>query len=113
ERYDVIQATLVDTWAATASGAFALSENTLYTVEAFDDYLDHLEDDGILTMSRWWSFSSHPETMRLILLASAALERRGLRPVDHLYVVRQGNLATLIVKRNAHRPARARRRVPV
>ena len=39
ERFDVIQATLVDTWAATASGAFALTENYLYTVEAFEDHL--------------------------------------------------------------------------
>src|SRR5262249_4694375 len=35
DRYDVIQMTLVDTWASTAAGAFALSENNLYTIEAF------------------------------------------------------------------------------
>src|SRR5581483_11510696 len=29
ERYDVVQMTLVDTWASTAAGAFALSENSL------------------------------------------------------------------------------------
>ncbi|HWD99747.1 MAG TPA: hypothetical protein VG345_11945, partial [Bryobacteraceae bacterium] len=39
EKYEVIQATLVDTWAATAAGAFALSENNLYTTDAFVDYL--------------------------------------------------------------------------
>ena len=31
EQFQVIQATLVDTWASTAAGAFALSENNLYT----------------------------------------------------------------------------------
>ena len=46
DRYDVIQASLVDTWAATAAGAHTLTENTLYTVDAFNDYLDHLNDDG-------------------------------------------------------------------
>src|SRR5207302_8396593 len=35
DKYDVIEMTLVDTWASTAAGAFALSENNLYTVEAF------------------------------------------------------------------------------
>src|SRR5262249_43042378 len=45
-RYDVIQASLVDTWAATAAGAYTLTENTLYTVDAFADYLDHLTPDG-------------------------------------------------------------------
>src|SRR5262245_37352893 len=53
EKYDIVQASLVDTWAATAAGAFALTENALYTVEAFDDYLDHLTDRGIVTMTRW------------------------------------------------------------
>ncbi len=37
-----LQATLVDTWASTAAGAFALSENNLYTTDAFRDYLSHL-----------------------------------------------------------------------
>ncbi len=39
ERYQVIQATLVDTWASTAAGAYALSENNLNTSDAFYDYL--------------------------------------------------------------------------
>jgi hypothetical protein len=39
DKYQVIQATLVDTWASTAAGAFALSENNLYTTDAFHDYL--------------------------------------------------------------------------
>ena len=42
--YDVIQASLVDTWAATAAGAYTLTENSLYTAEAFGEYLDHLTD---------------------------------------------------------------------
>jgi hypothetical protein len=53
ESYDVIQASLVDTWAATAAGAFALTENTLYTIEAFQDYYAHLTERGVLTFSRW------------------------------------------------------------
>ena len=47
QKYQVIQATLVDTWASTAAGAFALSENNLYTTDAMRDYLEHLTDDGI------------------------------------------------------------------
>src|SRR5206468_6625883 len=53
DRYDVIQASLVDTWAATAAGAYTLTENTLYTVEAFNDYLDHLNETGVLSITRW------------------------------------------------------------
>ena len=51
EKYQVIQATLVDTWASTAAGAFALSENNLYTTDAFRDYLSHLTDDGLMVFT--------------------------------------------------------------
>ena len=45
--------TLVDTWASTAAGAFALSENNLYTLEAFREYFDHLKPDGMIAITRW------------------------------------------------------------
>jgi len=72
EKYQVIQATLVDTWASTAAGAFALSENNLYTTQAFRDYLLHLTDDGLLTFTRW-GFEPPRESLRLVSLAIAAL----------------------------------------
>lgn len=103
ERYDVVQASLVDTWAATAAGAFALTENALYTVDAFDDYLDHLTDRGIVTMTRWHTGASG-ETARLLLLAAAALEDRGVpagQARKHLiYAVSKRNgLGTMILSR--------------
>lgn len=76
EKYQVIQATLVDTWASTAAGAFALSENNLYTTEAFRDYLSHLTDDGLLTFTRW-GFDPPRESLRLISLAIEALAALG------------------------------------
>jgi predicted membrane-bound spermidine synthase len=77
DRYDVIQGTMVDTWAATAAGAFALAENNLYTVEAFGDYLDHLGDDGLLSMTRWY-IEPPDQLLRLVSLARAALAERGI-----------------------------------
>ena len=50
EQYQVLQATLVDTWASTAAGAFALSENNLYTTNAFLDYLNHLTSNGLMAL---------------------------------------------------------------
>lgn len=72
EKYDVIVLTLVDSWAAIASGGYALAENYLYTLEAFEQYLDHLTDDGILMMIRW-----HNEIPRLVSTTVAALQTRG------------------------------------
>ncbi len=88
EKYQVLQATLVDTWASTAAGAFALSENNLYTSDAFYDYLSHLTDDGLLSFTRW-GFDPPRESLRLLSLAIDALDRLGERDLPaHFIVVR-------------------------
>jgi hypothetical protein len=52
-RFDVILLGFVDSWAAVASGGLSLSENHLYTVEAFQAYYDHLTPGGLLVILRW------------------------------------------------------------
>ncbi len=85
----MLQATLVDTWASTAAGAFALSENNLYTTDAFYDYLTHLTDDGVLAFTRW-GFDPPRESLRLLSLAMDALARLGeTDPSRHVIVVRE------------------------
>jgi len=107
ESYQVLQATLVDTWASTAAGAFALTENTLYTSDAFYDYLAHLTSDGIMAFTRW-GFPQPRESLRLLTLASHALEKIGEREAwRHVLVAREaqdtlttfGALDTVIVSR--------------
>ena len=90
----MIQASLVDTWAATAAGAYTLTENTLYTVEAFNDYLDHLTDDGVLTITRWVF-----DGLRLVSLAQEACAARGWTPPTHLAIVRHDRVATFLLKK--------------
>ena len=113
EKYQVIQATLVDTWASTAAGAFALSENNLYTTDAFYDYLSHLTGDGLLAFTRW-GFDPPRESLRLITLAMDALARAGEPdPASHVMVVRDdssklygyGALDTVLVSRRPFTPA--------
>ena len=91
EKYSVLQATLVDTWASTAAGAFALSENNLYTTDAFHDYLSHLNDDGVLAITRW-GFEPPRESVRLLMLAREALAQLGeTNPQRHVMVIREGS----------------------
>ncbi len=90
DKYQVIQATLVDTWASTAAGAFALSENNLYTSDAFYDYLSHLTDDGILAFTRW-GFDPPRESLRLLTLAMDALDRLGEKKFTHHVIVARQN----------------------
>ena len=51
--FDVIFLGFVDSWAAVASGGLSLSENYLYTTEAFRAYYDHLTPEGVLSIMRW------------------------------------------------------------
>lgn len=76
-KYDNIQLTLVDTFASTAAGAFALSENNLYTVEAVQTYIQRLKETGVLAISRW----SGPETIRLFHILQAAALREGISDI--------------------------------
>jgi hypothetical protein len=73
QKFDVVQMTLVDTWASTAAGAFALSENNLYTVEAFREYFDHLKPDGYIAITRW-EFAQPREALRVVAQAIRAME---------------------------------------
>jgi hypothetical protein len=78
EKYDVVEMTLVDTWASTAAGAFALSENNLYTVEAFREYFDHLQPEGFIAITRW-EFRRPREALRVVAQAIAALQAMGAK----------------------------------
>ncbi len=99
EKYQVLQATMVDTWASTAAGAFALAENNLYTVDAFRDYLGHLTDDGLIAFTRW-TFNPPRESLRLVSLALEALTQMGEpEPWRNVIVARQGRTDTVLISR--------------
>src|SRR5690606_31730392 len=51
--FDVIFLGFVDSWASVASGGLSLSENYLYTTEAFAGYHDRLTPEGVLAILRW------------------------------------------------------------
>jgi hypothetical protein len=90
DKVDVIQISLIDTWAATAAGAFVLSENSLYTTDAWHAFLTHLTDRGVVTVSRWYHPKSPGETLRMISLANQALRDLGVTdPRKHLLVVKR------------------------
>jgi spermidine synthase len=92
QHFDVVQMTLVDTWASTAAGAFALSENNLYTVEAFREYFDHLNPDGMIAITRW-EFRHPREALRVVAVAMEALHRLGVaNPARNFIVASQGSL---------------------
>src|SRR5436190_4092885 len=102
--YDVIQASLVDTWAATAAGAYTLTENSLYTKEAFGEYVDHLTETGLLTITRWVF-----DGLRLVTVAQDACAERGLDASTRLAIVRYDRVATFLLSKHPFTPAEVAR----
>lgn len=100
DHFDLIQMSLIDTWAATGAGAFTLSENGLYTVNGWKRFLSRLTPTGVFTVSRWFAPDRADETARILSLAMATLIEMGeTRPADHIYLIGNNNLSTLIVGR--------------
>lgn len=87
DRYDIVNALLVDTWASSMSGSLSLTENHLYTLEAFSEYLKKLEPDGLITVSRW--IQNPPRQMlRIAVLGHFALKKifPESNPLRHLFI---------------------------
>jgi len=98
EQWDVIDISLVDSFAAAAVGLGAVNETYLYTQEALATYLRHLRPEGVLSVTRWIRTPPRDE-IKLFATAVATLEGMGLRPADRLVLVRSWATATLLVKR--------------
>jgi hypothetical protein len=100
ERFDLIQMSMIDTFAATGAGAFSLSENGLYTVEGWQHFLKGLTPTGIFTVSRWYSKGEVNETGRMISLAVRSLLEAGIGdPARHIFLGATDTLATLVLSR--------------
>jgi hypothetical protein len=76
EQFDVIYLTLSTLGTAEPGGA--VQGSYLYTLEAFDDYLRHLRQDGRLVVK----LRDEPELLRAFDTAFQALSRRGSSPLD-------------------------------
>lgn len=72
DKYDIIQQKNNSHPMAVASGALNLSETYLLTKEAFNEYIDHLNPGGFITIERHGG-------MRLLNLAAEVLRERGVK----------------------------------
>ncbi len=104
EKLDIIQMSLIDTWASTGAGAFTLSENGLYTVEAWTIFLSDLSTNGVFTVSRW-ATSTHSEFSRTLSVAKATLYNLGVEDANkHIAIVHSGLISTLVVSKSPLTP---------
>ncbi|MEX2312827.1 MAG: hypothetical protein WD650_02405, partial [Nitrosopumilaceae archaeon] len=79
EKFDIIYIPFVDTWASVSSGGLGVSENFLYTIEGFQEYFDHLTDDGKIVAVRWLI-----DSPRFVTTFTQLLEKNGI-PRDEAF----------------------------
>ena len=102
---DVIEISQIDTFAASAAGAYALTENSLYTVEAIRMFWSHLSEQGVLSVSRWVAGPAWPESVRLVLLEVEALRQEGItQPRNYIVVLAAGSTANVLLFRKPVTP---------
>ncbi len=104
--YDIIQITMIDSWAAAASGAYLFNENTLYTYEAVQDYYTHLKEDGILSITRYFYWD---EALRLSNIFIQYLIDNGVNDIEKRLIVvveaeRKYRRATVLLKKGMFIP---------
>jgi len=98
ERYDLVQIALLDAFAASSAGLYALSESYVYTVEALVEYLGRLEPGGMLALTRWIKVPPR-DGPKLFATAVEALERLGVaEPATRLAWIRSWSTGTLMIK---------------
>jgi SAM-dependent methyltransferase len=103
-RFDLIQVSLTDSFAVSGGGVQALGESYLYTVEALQEYLQHLTPGGLLAITRWIKLPPR-DNLKLVATAVYALEQMGVAdPGARLAIIRSWNTSTLLV-RNGDFPA--------
>jgi spermidine synthase len=101
QRFDIIQLSLIDTFSLNAAGSFVFSENFLYTQEAFEEYFRHLTDQGILSVTRYFTQRYPMEILRLLGMIRAAWADQGVTDIArHVVVVAQQFNATVLAKRS-------------
>lgn len=98
KRFDLVQ---VENWGTSLPGSAALAQSYAFSVEAFVDYLDHLNDRGVLILSRKLLLPP-ADIVRLWGTAYRALKAGGIdRPENHLAVLRNWDIFTLICAKTA------------
>lgn len=104
-QFDLVQISLIDTWAATAAGGLTLSESKLYTVDAWNDFLKRLTPNGMIVVSRWYDPDVHKgEFYRLLAIAATSLSKNGVKDKElksHILAFGVDRVVTVVTSKSA------------
>jgi len=95
--YDIIDLSMPDT---SVTGTFGFNEDYRLTVEAFKEYIDALDTDGILSVSIYLIPPPRNE-FRLLTTVITALEEIGQRDISkNLLAIRSWDSITILIKKS-------------
>ena len=97
DKYDLIMLSIPITKSSRSMEGFALTENFLFTVEAIQDYLDHLTPEGRIVIVT----HNSAEIYRLVSLALTAFEKKNVsqpQAMKHIYTIGSGMMPTIVIK---------------
>jgi len=98
-KYDLIQLGLIGSWGGMNGGMYATGENYIYTIEAFQEYFEHLKPQGIFSASAW--LSSPPRTfLKLLALSVETLDTKGRGDISRsIIAIRSWATGTVLIKK--------------
>ena len=100
KKYDLIELAMIDAYNTAASGVYALNESYLYTVESIKDYVGHLNDAGLLSISRWVVTPAR-DNLKIFNMVVEALRQMGIeKPQKHFIAIRSLQTLTLLISRS-------------
>ncbi len=98
KKFDIIDISLEG---SVPSGLFGMTEDYTFTVEAFRQYLDHLTDNGVLSLNMYLIPPPRTE-LRLLATGVSALEESGSpAPERHIAAIRSWGSITMLIKKSA------------
>lgn len=98
QKFDIIMMSIPITKSSRSVEGYALTENNLFTIEAFSDYLDRLMENGRIVIVA----HNDAEIYKLIGLATSAFAKRGISERDamkHIYTVAADMMPALVIQK--------------
>jgi len=98
-RYDIIDLSKPGTISPTSTGLYGLLEDYTFTVDAFEEYITALKEEGLLSITRYL-LPPPKEEIRIISLVLDAFKRMGIKdPSDRIAAIRSWGTITILIKK--------------
>jgi hypothetical protein len=98
KKYDLINISLLDAFGASAAGLYSMAENYLYTEQAIQQYLQHVNANGYLSITRWIKIPPRDEPKLLATVIDALKQVNTGQPGQQIIMIRSWQTSTLMVK---------------